>query len=126
MSSDAKKKILLIEDDPDQLLMYEVELTKSGFLVFTAKNKADAFAIIKKEHPDLVFLDLLLGPENGRDILAEIKKDKEMKNTKVVVLSNFNQKDLPAQVKKEGALDFMNKSLYIPKEIAEKAREYTM
>lgn len=119
-----KKKILLIEDDPDQVLMYEIELTKSGFLVFTAKNKAVAFDIIKKEHPDLVFLDLLLGPEKGREILKEIKGDKDMKNTQVVVLSNFNQKDLPATVKKEGALDFINKSEYIPKEVAKKAKEY--
>jgi len=119
-----KKKILLIEDDPDQVLMYEVELTKSGFLVFTAKTKASAFEIIKKERPDLVFLDLLLGPEKGRDILKDIKSDKDIKDTKVVILSNFNQKDLPATVKKEGALDFMNKSQFIPKEVAEKAKEY--
>ncbi|MFA6171915.1 MAG: response regulator [Patescibacteria group bacterium] len=119
-----KKKILLIEDDPDQVLMYEVELTKAGYLVFTAKNKAAAFETIKEEHPDLVFLDLLLGPEKGRDILKAIKSDPEIKNTKVVILSNFNQKDLPAMVKKEGALDFMNKSEFIPREVAERAKEY--
>jgi DNA-binding response OmpR family regulator len=114
----------MVEDDPDQVLMYEMELTKAGFNVFTAKCGSEAFAIIKKEKPDLVFLDLLLGPEKGRDILAAIKADKEMKKTKVIILSNFNQKDLPAIVRKEGAFDFLNKSEYIPKEVAAKAKEY--
>ena len=118
------KKILMIEDDPDQLLMYEMELTKAGFNVFTARCGDEAFGIIRKEKPDLVFLDLLLGPEKGRDILAAIKADAEMKATKVIILSNFNQKDLPATVKKEGAFDFLNKSEFIPKEVAAKAKEY--
>jgi len=118
------KKILLIEDDPDQVLMYEMELTKAGFNIFTARCGNEAFGIIKKEKPDLVFLDLLLGPEKGRDILAAIKTDAEMKKTKVVILSNFNQKDLPILVKKEGAFDFLNKSEYVPKELVAKAKEY--
>jgi len=114
----ASKKILLIEDDPDQILMYETAFTKAGFLVEAVRHKGEVLAAIKHERPDLVFVDMLLGEDSGLDVIKELKNNIDTRDIVIVALSNFNKKDLVKEAKKLGAKDFLVKSQVMPKEIA--------
>ncbi|MFI5955579.1 response regulator [Cryptosporangium sp. NPDC051539] len=89
-------EVLLVEDDPGDVLM-----TKEAFddhklrnTLHVVNNGVDAMAYLRKEAPyegvptpDLVLLDLNLPRMDGREVLAEIKKDDALRRIPVVVLT---------------------------------------
>ena len=121
--SKQKIKILFIEDDPSQLMMYETQAKRKGYEVITAQNQEEALEAVQKK-PDLIFLDILLGNSKGTEILKKIKEKSETKKLKVVVLTNFQTTGLRRECEKMGALDYLIKSGFVPKEIVDRIEKY--
>lgn len=119
-----KYTILLVEDDPMQVEMYKEQFTSVGYDILIAKNLVEMEEEIGKIKPDLILLDMLLGNDSGYDYLVQLKKNKETKDIKVVVFTNFTAKGVAEKCKKAGALDFLVKDSYLPHEIAEKIKDY--
>ena len=65
--------ILLVEDDPDVVTMLERFLSGDGYEVVTTSDGAATLAAVAARDPDLVLLDIVLGDEDGRDILREMR-----------------------------------------------------
>jgi CheY-like chemotaxis protein len=89
-------EVLLVEDDPGDVLMtreaFEDNKVKNSLHVVT--NGVDAMAFLRKEGehaqaptPDLVLLDLNLPRMDGREVLAAVKDDPELRRIPVVVLT---------------------------------------
>jgi len=68
-------QILLVEDEPHLLELYQKELEDEGFKVITATDGEQATNLTKKSLPDLVVLDIKLNPAygGGLEVLKEIK-----------------------------------------------------
>lgn len=103
------KKILLIEDDLDIQKMYEDKLTFEGYEVLTSADGKEGLLLAKKNHPNLILLDIMLPKGmNGFDVLEEIKKDKDLQDIPVIVLTNL---DSEADVAEDvGADDYLVKA----------------
>ena len=70
-----KKKVLVADDDPDQIFQLKHYLEKWGFEVVTAESRADAERYLESECPDLAILDLMMEEEDSGFILSyRIKK----------------------------------------------------
>jgi DNA-binding response OmpR family regulator len=83
------KKIVVIEDDP-AVADYLIALFEdNGYVTFQAANVKDGYAIVKREHPDLITLDLELPDEWGPSFFRKLTMDKELKNTPVIVISGL-------------------------------------
>lgn len=89
-------EILLVEDSPTDVLMAEEALQHAKVLnnLNVVENGVDAMAFLHREgvyanarRPDLILLDLNLPRKDGREVLAEIKADRELKIIPVVVLT---------------------------------------
>lgn len=65
--------ILLVEDDPDVVTMLERFLSGDGYQVVTTTDGTSTLAAVAAHEPDLVLLDIVLGDEDGRDILREMR-----------------------------------------------------
>lgn len=117
-------KIMLVEDDKTQSVMYETMFEHFGYHLIVENDGRIAFDSIKREKPDLLFLDLLLGDISGVDILKKVKKNKDTKDAKVIILSNFTKKGLIDECKKNGAVDFMVKSKFVPRDIVMAAESH--
>lgn len=65
-------QILLIEDQPNQRLLYEQELTDEGYEVFTAANGEEALELFNRCRPQLVIVDVLLPGMNGIEIMEKM------------------------------------------------------
>ena len=65
--------ILLVEDDADVVTMLERFLAGEGYQVVTTSDGAATLAAVAANEPDLVLLDIVLGDEDGRDILREMR-----------------------------------------------------
>ena len=61
------------EDEPNQQILYRIELEDEGYRVLTAGNGQEALMALRVERPDLVVLDLHIRGENGVQILQDIR-----------------------------------------------------
>ena len=66
-------KILVVDDDPEVTRLLETYLSGEGFAVRVVADGAGAVAATALEEPDLVLLDIVLGEEDGRDVLRELR-----------------------------------------------------
>jgi CheY-like chemotaxis protein len=124
MDKGGAKKILLIEDDPQQIMIYETEFNNYGYKIMVADNGMKGIEIAKRELPDLIFLDMILGDIEGMQVLRKLKAEPKTKDLKVVVLSNLNKKELADEAAALGAIDYLVKIQYLPREIVEQAKKY--
>lgn len=68
------KKIMVVDDEAHIRLLYSEELAEDGYEVVTAGSGERLLERIEEERPDLVVLDIKLGPYDGLDLLEDIKK----------------------------------------------------
>ena len=89
-------EILLVEDSPDDARLVEIGLKTAKVLnnLHKARDGIEAMAFLRREgdfvhapRPDLILLDLNLPRMDGREVLAEIKKDESLRVIPVVVLT---------------------------------------
>ena len=89
-------EILLVEDNPDDVAL-TVEALREGKIannLNVAENGVVALEFLRRKgkysdapHPDIILLDLNLPKKDGREVLAEIKADAQLKHLPVVVLT---------------------------------------
>lgn len=87
MAHDDKKKILIIDDEPDFIKVIRMRLEVNGFRVVSAENGKEGLKKSKSEKPDLILLDLMMPEMDGFEVLEHLKKDKKTFDIPVVILS---------------------------------------
>jgi DNA-binding response OmpR family regulator len=118
-------KILLVEDEPNIMLLLKRTIssfTGDDVIIFTAENGRIGLDIIKKERPELVFLDVMMPVMNGYELCSIIKKDLEMKDVKIVLLTAKGQKADEIKGMEAGADSYMTKP-FKPDDIRKKISE---
>lgn len=116
------KKVLIVEDDQLIFSILSRELIDAGFQVSNAYDGEQAVSVTKEVHPDLVLLDILLPRKNGFEVLAELKADVELAKIPVMILSNLGQPEDIQRGRDLGAVDYMVKVEFEPKQIVDKVR----
>src|SRR5947209_16210385 len=104
------KKILLVDDDPLILMLYQRALKNAGYALATAANGKQALAIIIAAPPDLVLLDVMMPIMDGVTMLRELKKT-QIARPPVVVIAG-NQREYQAtreEARLSGATAFLSK-----------------
>jgi len=117
------KKILIIEDDPFLSEMYTAKLIKGGFTVEVAADGKKGIEKAKKMKPDLILLDIVLPKMDGFDLLEKIKKDSELKETIVVLLTNLGQKKEVEKGLALGADEYVIKAHFTPTAVVARVKE---
>jgi len=84
-------RVLLVDDEPLTLESYARYLEFSGFEVITALDGEEALAKVKKEKPDIVFLDIRMPKMDGWEACRRIKEDPAICGTPIVFLTAFDQ-----------------------------------
>ncbi len=100
------KKILVIDDDPAILEVVSIILKENGYSVLTPDGR-DLVGKIKKNQPDVIFLDLLMPGVSAEELTKKLKSDIKTKNIPVLILSALN--DIDQRAKKIGADGFLPK-----------------
>ncbi len=88
------KHILLAEDDPFIVDVYTRSFAREGFSVDVANDGQMALDKVHSHHPDLLALDIDLPKVNGCEVLKRLRENPATKNIKVIVLSNYGDKDI--------------------------------
>lgn len=112
-------KVLIVEDDPLMLRLYQKIFTFEGYKVETATSGEQGLKKTKEVKPTLILLDIMMPKMNGLEVLKKLKADPEAKKIPVVILTNLaGQRDAETALAL-GAVKYIVKSEHDPKEVAE-------
>jgi len=87
MKSTNSKLILCIEDEQEMIDLIRLILNRRGFEVKGANGGKEGLEIIRKEHPDLVLLDLMMPDMDGWEVYQQMKADEATKDIPVIVVT---------------------------------------
>jgi DNA-binding response OmpR family regulator len=117
----SKKKIVIIEDEPDILEVLSYNLKREGFEVFSATNGTLGLSLVDKELPDLLLLDLMLPGMDGIEICSSIKNNPATQNTLIIMVTAKGEESDIVLGLGVGADDYITKP-FSPKELVARVK----
>ncbi|TSC99270.1 MAG: hypothetical protein Greene07144_1142 [Parcubacteria group bacterium Greene0714_4] len=118
----AKKYILIAEDDSAYGNVYQSKLENEGYEVKVTNSGDAVLAEIHSRKPDLLILDLMMLDKDGFEVLEELQNQNLLNDIKVIVASNLSQDADRQKVKKFNILDYFVKSDISVTEMVEKIK----
>jgi len=83
----SEKTVLVVDDEKNVRLFLKTVLEKAGFKVETAADGIEAWEKVKTDPPDVISLDLVMPKKSGANFLLELRKDKNLQNIPVVLVT---------------------------------------
>ncbi len=120
-----EQKILIVDDEAHIRMLIEQtleELEDDGVKFLIAENGEEALALITKEKPQLVFLDVMMPKMNGMEVCRRVKKELVLPDIYIVLLTAKGQEVDRLKGQEVGADVYMTKP-FDPEAILNKARE---
>jgi len=114
--AEAKAKILVVDDEPDIVDMLKMSLENASYAVVEAYDGIEAIEKAKAEKPDAIILDLMMPKKDGFETCKELKKDPEMSDIPVLVLTAIGQEISHTRYAKSMGLDLESDD-FIPKPV---------
>jgi DNA-binding response OmpR family regulator len=103
--------VLVADDDPSILDFTARVVTKAGHRVVRAERGDTALELVRKEKPDLVFLDVLMPGLDGLEVCRAIRADAALTRIPVILLSAMGEDRLVAAAKTAGADGYLTKPM---------------
>ena len=123
-----KKRILLVDDDPDFVEAVKVIVESGGYDVRVAYDGQEGLEAVAEEQPDLIVLDVMMPVMNGHEACAKLKKDEATREIPIILLtavadrvttSTYTHRDML----ESEAEDYMPKPVE-PKELLERIKSW--
>ncbi len=114
-------KILIADDEPNILISLEFLMKREGYQVLLARDGNEALAVIARERPDLVLLDVMMPGKSGFDVCQAVRADEALSAVKIVLLTAKGRETDVAKGLALGATDYMTKP-FSTKELAARVR----
>ncbi len=103
------RSILVIEDDQDILMLIVFHLRKAGYTTMECKTGTSALPMIRQHRPALIVLDRMLPGITGERIVASLRKEADIANTPVLMLTALGSESDEITGLEAGADDYMAK-----------------
>jgi CheY-like chemotaxis protein len=102
-------KILVVDDEPEILMLVKMMLEKHGYDTIEARNGDECLEKLK-EKPDVIVLDVMMPGDDGWEVCRKIKKDQESKDIPVILLTvRTSEKSRKKSIEYAGADAHVNK-----------------
>jgi two-component system alkaline phosphatase synthesis response regulator PhoP len=115
-------KILIADDEPNILISLEYLMKRQGYEVHLARDGEEALDVLRREHPRLVLLDVMMPKKTGFDVCQELRADDAVKGTLVLMLTAKGRDTDIARGMAMGADAYMTKP-FSTQELVQKVRE---
>jgi two-component system cell cycle response regulator DivK len=96
------RRLLVVEDNPLNLEMITTWLEAEGHQVFTAETLRDAYAVFESARPELVLLDIRLGPEDGTNFAVWLRQKSADQQVPVIAVTAHALRDEQERIMKAG------------------------
>ncbi len=119
MLTNSSPRIMIIDDDPDSVRLFELSLRPLGYQIDKAYCGTEALKLLTKNLPDLILLDVLLPDTHGFEICRIIKeKLPEDEFIPIIMVTALNRREDKIEGLQAGADDFISKPIDIPELVA--------
>lgn len=115
-------KVAIIDDDPEILKAVRLILSTAGYEVIEASGGALGSAMVKRELPDVVLLDIMMPDVDGFDVLRKLKIDERTRKIPVIFLSGKTGIEHINKGLSLGAQGYITKP-FKPSDLVEKVKE---
>ncbi len=122
-SSPGRIRVVYIEDEPFFAGTMSRLLTEAGFPTAIASDGEAGLALVAKERPDVILLDLVLPKTDGKEVLKRLKADPETKDITVFILSNLSAEADQRECLALGAAGFFVKAMTLPSAIVDTVKK---
>lgn len=121
-----EKKVLIVDDEPNILILMEQALEKLeddyNVELLLAKNGVEALELVKAEKPDLIFLDVMMPKMSGLEVCHAVKQELAYPNIYIIMLTAKGQEFDKQSGIAVGADLYMTKP-FRPREVLARAKE---
>ncbi|MGY0372151.1 response regulator transcription factor [Clostridium sp. JNZ J1-5] len=114
----AEEKILIVDDEDHIRELIKFNLEKNGYRAICAEDGVEALKLAKKELPQLILLDVMLPGMDGYDVCKEIRKDNNISNTPIIMITAKSEELDKILGLELGADDYMTKPFSVRELIA--------
>jgi len=104
-----RKKILIVDDEPDFVQLLSIRLKSSGYDVISASDGENGLKKAQEEKPDLVILDVLMPKINGFELCKRFKENESTKDVPLIMLTALAQEHDLSKGLQEGVDCFITK-----------------
>ena len=99
----SKKKILIVDDDPQVVMMTKSRLEANGYEVLTATNGTETIRMTQESKPDLILMDVIMPAMDGSEVCMKLKADEGTRDIPILMLTAYARKDLEMKCLQAGA-----------------------
>ena len=117
------KRILVVEDQPDNRQIIRDMLADTGYEITEAENGAEALAAIAKARPDLILMDIQLPVMDGYAATHRIKTDPALKSIPIIAVTSYALSGEEKKAREAGCDDYVPNP-YSPQQLLAKIRRY--
>jgi CheY-like chemotaxis protein len=116
--------ILCVDDEPTQLMLLRLALTRAGFQVLEAANGETGIRMASEHLPTLIIMDLMMPGMDGATAIERIKNIESTANIPIIVLSAYIKGEQAKRALDNGAEEIISKSLILT-DLIDKVKAYT-
>lgn len=109
MATEKKHKILIVEDNQENIDLLIYFLRPQGYELVTAKDGLDALEKIDEGYPDIILLDIMLPKMDGYEVCERLKKRPDTKFIPIIMLTALKELQDKVKALEVGADDFLSK-----------------
>ena len=102
-------RILVVDDNPSSRRLLTNQLQRQGHSTAEAASGIEALASVRDWQPDVMLLDLIMPDMNGYQVLQALRKDDDLRNTRVVMVSGMTDEESAIRCIDAGASDYLTK-----------------
>lgn len=117
------KTILCVDDDPTQLMLLRLALTRAGYKVLEALDGKEGVEMALKHQPALIIMDLMMPVMDGVDAIQLIKQNEKTSYIPILVLSAYARGEQAKRALKVGADEIISKT-FILTDLVDKIKSY--
>jgi len=85
------KKILIVDDDSEQIAFASTVLEENGYTSISATNGIEGMGKVESEKPDLILLDILMPEKSGITMFRELRANEETENIPVIIVTGISK-----------------------------------
>jgi len=86
------KKILIVEDNPQNMRLIEMALSAESYTLLEATNGEEALEVARKECPDLIVMDIQLPKMSGLEVTRKLREIPEFSRTPIIAITAYAMK----------------------------------
>ena len=106
------KTIMIVDDEPRNIKLLAAKLPQRDYKIISALNGEKALALVEKELPDLILLDVMMPGINGYEVTKKLKNEPGTKNIPIILVTALDGPEEKTKGLKAGADDFLNKPVH--------------